>query len=557
MILGIDVGGTHTDAVLIENLAVKRKTKVPTDEKNLLNSLLAVTTDLLKEEQPQKLERVVLSTTISTNAIVQKKTDPVGMILISGPGLPPSLLPVHQDSIHIRGYSNHRGVEMAAIDPAEVSRASKHFLETGIKHIGVVGKFCTRNPKQESAVRELLDGAFEHISLGHRLSGHLNFPRRIATTYLNESIWRRYNSFISQIQGFVRDQGIAVPIYILKADGGTFDIEHSRDFPVQTILSGPAASIMGILSMARCRQDAVALDVGGTTTDIALFADGVPLLEPFGVTIEGHKSLIRGLKTKSIGVGGDSRVVVTDRKLRIGPVREGPAYACGGPCPTPTDAMIVLGLTAIGDPSLARKAMEDVGRQLGIGSEDAARAVHEETCRIVAAAVTSMIDEVNNKPVYTIHEMLEGKKLTPETLFVVGGPAGPIAPRLSELLGCPVQIPEHAEVANAIGAALARTTAEMTLLADTEQRILTIAEDGYQESIPANFSRMDAIRIGQNRLRDKVTSMGAREEDLEIEVIEDMEFNMVKQFYTTGKNIRVKVQVKPGLIAGLAAGEKR
>lgn len=175
---------------------------------------------------------------------------------------------------------------------------------------------------------------------------------------------------------------------------------------------------------------------------------------------------------------------------------------------------------------------------------------------MVAAAVTSMIDEVNNKPVYTIHEMLEGKKLIPETLFVVGGPAGPIAPRLSELLGYPVQIPEHAEVANAIGAALARTTAEMTLLADTEQRILTIAEEGYQESIPANFSKMDAIRIGKDRLREKVTAMGAREEDLEIEVIEDMEFNMVKQFYTTGKNIRVKVQVKPGLIAGLAAGGK-
>ena len=556
MILGIDVGGTHTDAVLIENLDVKRKTKVPTDEKNLLNSLLAVTTDLLKDEQPEKLERVVLSTTLSTNAIVQKKTDRVGMILISGPGLPPSLLPVQQDSIHIRGYSNHRGAEMAAIDPGEVGEASRRFQENKIQHIGVVGKFSTRNPKQEGTVRDLLEGSFQHVSMGHRLSGHLNFPRRIATTYLNESIWRRYNTFISQIQGFVRDQGINVPIYILKADGGTFDIEHSREFPVQTILSGPAASIMGILSMARCRRDAVALDIGGTTTDIALFADGVPLLEPFGVTIEGHKTLIRGLKTRSIGLGGDSRICVTDGGLQIGPVREGPAYACGGPCPTPTDAMIVLGLTGIGDASLARKAMEDVGRQMGMGIEDTARTVHEETCRIISAAVTSMIEEVNNKPVYTIHEMLEGKKLVPKTLFVVGGPAEPIAPRLAELLGIPAQIPEHAEVANAIGAALARTTAEMTLLADTEQRILTIAEDGYQESIPARFTKADAIRIGQDRLREKVKGMGAREEDLEIEVIEDMEFNMVKQFYTTGKNIRVKVQVKPGLIAGLTAGGK-
>lgn len=553
MILGIDVGGTHTDAVLIENLAIKRKTKVPTDEKNLLNSLLAVTTDLLKDEQPEKLERVVLSTTLSTNAIVQKKTDRVGMILISGPGLPPSLLPVQEDSVHIRGYSNHRGAEMAAIDPAEVRKAEERFREEGIGHAGVVGKFSTRNPQQERAVRDLLAGSFHHVSMGHRLSGHLNFPRRISTTYLNESIWRRYSAFISQIQGFVREQGIQVPIYILKADGGTIDIEHSRDFPVQTILSGPAASIMGILSMARCRHDAIALDMGGTTTDIALFADGVPLLEPFGVTIEGHKTLIRGLQTKSIGVGGDSRVRVEEGVIRVGPVREGPAAACGGPCPTPTDAMVVLGLTEIGDAALARKAMEDIGRSIGTDAEEAARAVYGETCRIIAAAVTSMIEEVNNKPVYTIHEILEGKKLVPQTLYVVGGPAGPVAPRLSELLGCPARIPEHAEVANAIGAALARTTAEMTILADTEQRILTIAEEGHQESIPARFTRADAIRIGRERLREKAKSLGARDEDLEIEVIEDMEFNMVKQFYTSGKNIRVKVQVKPGLIAGHGA----
>jgi len=555
MILGIDVGGTHTDAVLIENLSIKRKTKVPTDEKNLLNSLLAVTTALLRDEQPEKLERVVLSTTISTNAIVQKKTDRVGMILISGPGLPPFLLPVQEDSIHIRGYSNHRGAEMAAIDPDEVRGAERRFREDGIGHVGVVGKFSTRNPKQEAAVRDLLTGSFRHVSMGHRLSGHLNFPRRIATTYLNESIWRRYSAFITQIQGFVREQGIRVPIYILKADGGTFNIDHSLEFPVQTILSGPAASIMGILSMARCRQDAIALDVGGTTTDIALFADGVPLLEPFGVTIEGHKTLIRGLKTRSIGVGGDSLVSVEAGHIRIGPLREGPAAAFGGPCPTPTDAMIVLGRTDIGDASLARKAMEGIGRQLNLEPLEAARAVYEETCRIISEAVTAMIEEVNNQPVYTIHEILEGKKLVPRTVFVVGGPAGAVAPRLAELLACPARIPEHAEVANAIGAALARTTAEMTILADTEQRILTIAEEGHQESIAARFSRADAIRIGKERLREKAKAMGAREEDLEIEVIEDMEFNMVHQFYTTGKNIRVKVQVKPGLIAGFAAGE--
>ncbi len=105
-------------------------------------------------------------------------------------------------------------------------------------------------------------------------------------------------------------------------------------------------------------------------------------------------------------------------------------------------------------------------------------------------------------------------------------------------------------MANAIGAALARTTAEMTILADTEQRILTIAEEGFQTAIPHRFTSGDAIRIGTEKLREKASKMGAREEDMQIEVVEVQEFNMVREYSTTGKNIRVKVQIKPGAIAG-------
>ena len=189
------------------------------------------------------------------------------------------------------------------------------------------------------------------------MSGHLNFPRRISTTYLNEAVWAKYQQFVDQVLHFVKERGISVPIYILKADGGTFDIQHSRNCPVQTILSGPAASIMGILSTAGCEEDSIALDIGGTTTDIAVFADGVPLLEHFGVTIGGYKTLIRGLRTKSIPVGGDSRVKYEDGKLQIGPEREGPAAALDGPYPTPTDAMIVLGLSDFGDSGKAEAAI--------------------------------------------------------------------------------------------------------------------------------------------------------------------------------------------------------
>ena len=555
MILGIDVGGTHTDAVLIENFKIKRKAKVPTNADNLLFSLLNVTQDLLNDENPEKLERVVLSTTISTNAIVQKKTDRVGMILAGGPGIGPDRLAVGEDCHFVSGYVNHRGLEAARGDDEEVARVWEHFQAERIDHVGIVGKFSIRNPVQEIRIKDRLQDATGHLSLGHRMSGHLNFPRRIATTYLNASIASLYRRFVEEVLNFVRHQGISVPIYILKADGGTFDIRHSLEFPVQTILSGPAASIMGVLSMSNCKQDAIALDIGGTTTDIAIFAGGVPLLEAFGVTIEGHKTLIRGLRTKSIGLGGDSCVRIDRGQLSIGPDREGPAAAFGGPCPTPTDAMIILGLTGIGECEKAEKALTPIAEKMNCSLTDVAQLIFEKACQIIVDQVRSVIEEINNQPVYTIHEMLDGKKLQPKILYVVGGPAEPMAPRLGELLNCQVHIPEHPEVANAIGAALARTTAEITILADTEQKVLSIAEEGCREAISRHFGLEDAIRIGRDKLREKALRMGAREEDLEMEVIESQEFNMVHQSYTTGKNIRVKLQVKPGLISGYRAGE--
>jgi len=441
MILGIDVGGTHTDAVLIENLEVIKKAKVLTDSQDILKSLLNVTKTLFKERSPEKLKRVVLSTTISTNAIVQNKIDRVGMILIDGPGLSRSYLKINEDTHFVSGYINHRGVEAAPINSKEISGVIKAFQNEGILHAGVVGKFSSRNPQQELAIGNSLNHQMKHVSLGHRLSGHLNFPRRIETTYLNEAIWDIYNNFVTQVIHFVRELNIAAPIYILKADGGTYDIRQSTEYPVETILSGPAASIMGILSLADIKDDAIALDIGGTTTDIAVFADAVPLLEPYGVQIDRYKTLIRGLQTRSIGIGGDSRVKLEGGKLIIGPEREGPAAACGGMYPTPTDAMIALGLTDIGDKDAAEEAIKGIAEKWARSVMDTAKAIYEETCLGIAMQVTDMIKKINDKPVYTIHELLEGKQLKPKGLYVVGGPSGAMAPRLGQLLGCPFQIP--------------------------------------------------------------------------------------------------------------------
>ena len=379
----------------------------------------------------------------------------------------------------------------------------------------------------------------------------MNFPRRIATTYLNASIWDTYSVFVNTVMEYVGRMRITAPVYILKADGGTSMISQSVGYPVGSILSGPAASIMGILSLKDSREDAISLDIGGTTTDIAIFADGVPLLEPLGVTIGGHKTLIRGLLTRSIGVGGDSRVKYEDGQITIGPKRDGQAVAFGGPSPTPTDAMIVLGLTDIGDRGKAIKAIQEIADRANHPLDEMAQEIFDLTCRTILSAVREMISEINNKPVYTVHEIFEGKRISPTVVYIVGGPAGPMAPYIEKMLGISSCVPEHAEVANAIGAALARTTTEVTLLADTEKGEVTIAEEGIQAPIPRGFTHQDAMDMCEGTLRKRALRMGAQEGDLDMEIIEDQTFNMVRGMGSTaGKNIRIKAQVKPGLIAG-------
>jgi N-methylhydantoinase A len=549
MIIGIDVGGTHTDAVLVENSLVKKKVKVTTDNANIMGSLLMAVQKILSGEKIINISKVVLSTTISTNAIVQNKIDRVGMVLQLGPGLSPEMINFGKDCFFIRGYINHRGISLQEINEREVLGISEYFQEENIRHIGVAGKFSTRNPQHELAVAKILGNDDRHFSLGHCLSGQLNFPRRAATAYLNASVYSIHNSFVRQAELFMRKMGANIPIYILKADGGTILIDQSLSYPVQTIQSGPAAGVMGILATTGIREDAVALDIGGTTTDISVFADGAPLLEASGVTISGRKTLIRGLCTRSIGIGGDSAIHIKNAELFIGPEREGPAAALDGPFPTPTDALIVLGMATIGDSKKAVAALKPLAAELNMDVELIARQILDQTVAIIADNVLQFISEINDKPVYTIHELLEGKKIIPRLVYVVGGPAEAIAPSVAKRLGYPYKIPEHSEAANALGAALARTTAEITVLADTEKGVMTISEEGIKKKIPSTFSSQEAIAEGTEFLKLRALKMGAKMEDLEMEVTEKQEFNMVREFYTTGKNIRVKVQIKPGLIS--------
>lgn len=547
MIIGLDMGGTHIDGVIIKDGQIVKTVKNPTQREDLFLSIWTTLEELTAEIKPEEITRINLSTTISTNAIVENKLQKVGMIIQTGPGLPKDFLACGDENLFISGYVDHRGKMVKELDREEIEGGIDSFKEKGITSYGIVTKFSPRNPANELKIKDLLEKDFPAITLGHQLSGKLNFPRRVFTAYLNSAVADTFNDFAQSLQEALQKKGIIAPLFILKADGGTMNLETAVKQPVETILSGPAASLMGLTALLHFNRDAVLIDIGGTTTDFFFLADGVPLFEPLGIKIGQYKTLVRSVYSHSIGLGGDSALSIEKGELKIGPHRAGKPVGLGGLKPTPSDAMIALGQVVMGEQEKSIQTMKELGRELGLSPQKMAVKVLDKMGELIQAEIALLLEEINSKPVYTIRELLYGKKIIPQEIGLIGGPAKSLAPIVEEKLNIPCYYPKHFPVANAIGAALAKITAEVTLLADTELGRLTVPELGYYEKINSRYSLDDAIKQLGNLLQEKAKSLGEQEQT-EIEIVEAESFNMVRGFYTGGKNIRVKAQIKPGLI---------
>jgi N-methylhydantoinase A len=548
MIVGLDVGGTHTDVVVLQGRKIVSKVKSLTDENNLLQTVCLGVFDAIRGLDPQAIQRLVVSTTLATNAIIQGKTEPVGILVASGPGVNPHAFAIGDHYYVVGGAIDHRGQEIAPINDEEVLEVARKLKSENVRNLALVGKFSIRNPSHELKMRDLLADNFETVTLGHQVSGQLNFARRIATAYLNGAVARISGEFYQAVLGCMEQEGIKIPLDILKADGGTMAQASSAQYAVETILSGPAASVMGTLAFTDPDKEEVVLDIGGTTTDIAIVVNGAPLLKPLGIRIGGYNTLVRALRTVSIGVGGDSWVRLENGDLKVGPERKGRALAYGGPELTPTDALVTLDTVQGGQKQRAIEGIHRLAEQLGKGVEETAKAIVEKSCSLIMEAVKALVNRVNQQPVYTIHELLEGRTIQPSGIIVIGGPAQEIAPWLQAVSGWQTRVPSEYEVANAIGAATARTTCEVTVLADTSRGYVCAPEEGYVDKIGKEASKQRVVQIAFDLLRKKAHRLGADKNNMEMELLEDSEFNMVQGFYTVGRNIRVRAQIKPGLI---------
>ncbi|MFW6333720.1 MAG: hydantoinase/oxoprolinase family protein [Desulfosalsimonas sp.] len=548
MIIGLDVGGTHTDVVLLGENGIERRAKVPTDAPCLFDAVFSGLEQITRGISAEKISHAVLSTTLTTNAIVQEKLPPAGMIVTCGPGIDPEYFRTGQHYYVVGGAMDHSGREITRLDEQAVRRAAEKMKDAGIDYAGVAGKFSIRNPSHEKRIIEIIAPMFKKVFPGHAVSGNFSFPRRITTTFLNASVYRLHKDFFQAVKNSLEQKGMDLPIYILKADGGTMGLETSVDFPAQSILSGPAASVMGSIAFARKDAETIVLDIGGTTTDMAVLINGVPVLAPQGIEIDGHKTLIRALQSQSVGVGGDSTVRVEQGHIFIGPERSGPAMAYGGPEPTPTDALFVLGLAEGGDRDRAGQGIGDIGRQLGLTPQQAARRIFDQACREILDYARELISLINSRPVYTVREALHGHRINPANLLVLGGPAPQFARHLEDISGFDVETVPQWDVANAVGTALSRTTCEVTLFADTYKLEVSAPEEMFQQSLKPGFTIAEARELAGELLRKKAAREGAGRQDIETDVLEEFEFNMVRDFRMIGKNIRIKMQVRPGLI---------
>ena len=548
MILGLDVGGTQTDTVLIDGDRVLAATKTPT-KVDLLLTLRNALESTLADVDPGQIERMAFSTTLATNAIVQDWLEPTGMIVSAGPGINPQCFAVGPSFHVVEGCLDHQGFEAVPLGKTSVMEAAAKIEGDGINVIGVVGKFSVRNTSHERRIADWVKGRFSHVAMGHSVSGVLNFPRRIFTTYLNASLHGLHKAFYDALKHILDEKGLHGPRYLLKPDGGTIDIMTSAGSPAQTAQSGPAASVMGALALDGCKGTTLVLDVGGTTSDMSVVLNGIPLFNPDGVRLGRFKTLIRSMITHSLGVGGDSAIQKNaNGTMTIGPMRKGPPVAFGGAEATPTDAMITLGLLEMGNRRAARSAMENLGSVLGCNAIDAAEQVLKRMAETIAQSAKAFVHDINAQPVYTIHQVLNEEKIEPTSVLIMGGPAPQLAPYVENALGLPCRVPPYYDVANAVGAAVARVTAQVTLQADTERGTVIIPEVGVEHKTDRHFDMDQAIALAREALCRQATMIGAQHNSLETSITEKQVFNMIRGYATVGRNIRLKMSITPGLI---------
>ncbi|MFZ5944700.1 MAG: hydantoinase/oxoprolinase N-terminal domain-containing protein [Bacillota bacterium] len=322
LVLGIDTGGTYTDGVILETESQKiiATAKALTTREDLTigirNCLKAMRCKDLKA-----IRMVSLSTTLATNAIVEGRGSEVGLLLIGHD--PVNSLPVQQYAV-LRGGHDIKGKPLANLDLNAVQHAICSF-KGKVSAMAVSGYLSIRNPEHELLVRDLVRQELDvPVVCAHQLTTSLGFHERSVTAVLNARLISIIADLIESVKLVLKEMGICAPLMLVKGDGSLMSETAAREKPIETILSGPAASIVGA-NFITPSEEALILDMGGTTTDVAILQNGVPRVNKEGAVVGGWLTRVQAAEIYTYGLGGDSYLQVTrDKKLSIGPQRVWP-----------------------------------------------------------------------------------------------------------------------------------------------------------------------------------------------------------------------------------------
>ena len=511
--IGIDVGGTHTDAVLMEGDEVIVAAKALTTA-DVLGGILAALESILGDAPgtEETIEAVMLGTTQFTNAVVERRelaeVAAVRIGLPSGDGVPPKsgwpgdIARALGDAVYmLHGGYLFDGWKLAELDDREIGRMVDDLRARKIRSVSIASAFSPMNPGPELAVAEAIEAAIPgiEVSMSHRI-GRLGIIERENASLLNASLLSFARRVVSSFTGAIRARGLKCRFFVSQNDGTLMDAEFAKRFPVLTFASGPTNSLRGASKLSGL-GDAIVVDIGGTTSDIGVLQNGFPRESNVVIEVGGVRTNFRMPDVLSIGLGGGS--YVRDGGASVGPqsvghnlVTEGLVF--GGETLTATDVVVAAGGAEVGDPVRVRGLDESV----------------------VANAIAAMQGLLNNG----IEKMKPGSEPIP-VLLVGGGSLLVTRPfdAASELLR-----PQHAGVANAIGAAIAQAGGEA-------EKLISYAR----------VARDEAIRETTVEARRLAVEAGADAATLRVADIEETRIS-----YMDGDATRVRVKVV-GEIAGL------
>jgi N-methylhydantoinase A len=427
-VLGIDVGGTFTDAVACHAdgalVSAKTPTTPPNRELGVMRSIeeLATALGVQTHELLAQTRYVAHGTTASINALVQGDVARVGLITTRGHrdsiyimnaegrilGRSPHEI---QDSLHQRKPAplipksrahevteriDHAGRVLVPLDENQARETVRALLADGVEAIAVSLLWSFRNPAHELRIRELI-GELDpqmYVSLSSAVSPRIREFARTSTTIMNAQIGPRLRQYLTPLQRDLTREGLSGPLLVMQSEGGTIIADRAPDYAVSTVGSVLSGGVVGGQRLARQlgHRNVITTDVGGTTFLAGLVVDGEPVVDP-GFVVNQYPVNASTIRVNTIGSGGGAIASVdAGGNLRVGPrsaeAVPGPAcYGNGGTLPTNTDANLVLGiLTPRGllggrkplDIDLARKALaEHVAEPLGLTVEQAAIAIHE------------------------------------------------------------------------------------------------------------------------------------------------------------------------------------